>query len=416
MKAMNAMGGWMKGAVLAGALGLSLVGATGTALAQAAGGASGEYMGHWAITTWHSKVGGRDLQAQIDVSSFPIKRDTYVLYESWLGLFPYAGVHLTDQGDYMARHIAEVARDVVVIIPDANFSGYGVIDYETWFPVWSRLDNVKSDKPADAKDRDFKDDWEDHMKANRARELAGLSGEAYQQKLASTYNAAAKRFYLETLRECKRLRPKTKWGFYGYPYREYFVDYAPFSSKWKEINSNDTAWLFEAVDVVFPTVYPLFKTVDGRPGPRQNTLADNAKYITGNVQEAIRVARGKPVMPFVMFKHHPNAGPDEVGKWVSDAVIRQMLELPKQAGAQGVMMWDCIESEKHFTDLRDIMGNRVGPMMRQIAVNPQAPAPAGGAQAGAATKAQPVKATKLPSGQIVVGKSKSKTKVASAPE
>jgi hyaluronoglucosaminidase len=413
MKAMRAMGGWMKGAVLGGALMSGLIGATPAALAQGAGSAPSEYMGHWAITTWTNKVGGRDLQAQIDVSGFPIKRDTVLFYESWLGHFPHAGVHLTDQGDYMARHLAEVARDVVAVIPDANFSGYAVIDYETWFPAWSRLSNTKSEKGPDARDGDFKDDWEEHMKANRASELAGLSGNAYQQRLASTYDAAAKRFYLETLRECKRLRPKAKWGFYGYPYREYFVDYVPFSSKWREINSNDTAWIFEAADVIFPSVYPLFKTVEGRPGPRQNTLADNARYITGNVQEAIRVSRGKPVMPFIMFKHHFNAGPDEVGKFVSDAVLRQMLELPKQAGAAGVMMWDCIESEKQFQDLRQVVMNRVGPIMTQVAVVPQAQQQR--TAQGPAAKAQPVRATKLPSGQIVVGKSKSK-KVANAPE
>jgi hypothetical protein len=161
-------------------------------------------------------------------------------------------------------------------------------------------------------------------------------------------------------------------------------------------------------------VYPLFKTVDGRPGPRQNNLADNARYITGNVQEAIRMSRGKPVMPFIMFKHHFNAGPDEVGKFVSDAVLRQMLELPKQAGAAGVMMWDCIESEKQFQDLRQVVMNRVGPIMTQVAVVPQAQQQQRTAQ-GPAAKAQPVRATKLPSGQIVVGKSKAK-KIANAPE
>jgi hypothetical protein len=313
----------------------------------------------------------------------------------------------------MRLHLEKVGRDVQRVIPDANFSGYAVIDYETWFPSWSRLWNTKSDRAADARDGDFKDDWEDHLKRNRPNVLAGLSGAAYEQALASSYDAAAQKFYLETLKECKRQRPKAKWGFYGYPYGEYYVDYLPVANKWKNINSNELGWLYDAVDAVFPTVYSLFNTVDRTPDWRvkENSLAQNERYISENVKEGLRVCRGKPVLPFIWFRYHENVGPALSGKLVTDALIQQMLETPKKAGAQGVVIWEFIESEQGFQEFRGLINSKVIPRMNALAVNPQAPRPA-----AAATSVAAVKATRLPNGKVVVSSAPAKKqKVASVP-
>lgn len=408
MKVSNRVGGRVGGRVL----GLLAMGA-GFAFSSVASAQqqTGEYQAHWAVGTWLTKTKMVDYQAQIDLSNTTIKRDTVVLYESWLGNFPYAGPHLTEQGNYMQQHLAKVQQDIAKFIPDVNFSGYAVIDYETWYPQWARLMNVKSDKAADFRDHDFKDDWEDHIKRNRPQVIAGLAGEAKERALAASYNQAAQRFYLETLRECKRLRPKAKWGYYGFPYREYYVDYLPYSSVWKQSNA-DMGWLFDAVDVVFPTVYSLFVTVEDREPSRtvqENTPARNAMYIMENTKEAIRVAKGKPVLPFIHFRYHPSVR-NFAGQIITDTVIRQMAELPKQAGAQGVMVWDCIESEAQFRELRDVVLNRFAPKIDAVAQAPMA----AGSKVAANAKAAPT-ATKLPNGQVVIGNSKPAKKIANVP-
>ena len=411
----------VKRSKLFGILALVAAGVVGTitpvasAQQQQQSSSAGEYMAHWGVGTWVSRTRGIDYQAQIDLTNTAIKRDTVLFYESWLGNFPYAGVHMVDSNEAMRAHLEKVGRDVARVMPDANFSGYAIIDYETWSPTWSRLYNTKSDKAADFRDNDFKDDWEDHIKRNRPAVLAGLSGDAYQRALETSYNAAAQRFYLETLKECKRLRPKVKWGFYGYPYREYYVDYLPMSSKWKQINDREMAWMFDAVDAIYPTVYSLFNTVDRAPdyNKKENSAAENAKYISENVKEAVRVSRGKPVLPFIWFRYHGNAGPNFSGKLVSDTLARQMLEIPKQAGAQGVVIWEFIESEPGFQEFRGMVTSKVIPQMNSLAVNPQAPRPPAAAAGTAVTAA---KATKLPNGQVVVSSSPAKKqKVASVP-
>jgi hypothetical protein len=403
MKAFSSSKSW-------GILGLVAAGVAGTAVpvasGQSASNSSGEYMAHWGVGTWVSRTRGIDYQAQIDLSGTAIKRDTVLFYESWLGNFPHAGVHTIDNPAAMQAHLTKVAADVARIIPDPNFSGYAVIDYETWSPIWSRLHNAPSGAARDARDGDFKDDWKDHIRQNRPQVIAGLSGDALERAFESSYNASAQRFYLDTLRECKRLRPKAKWGFYGYPFREYYVDYLPMSSRWKDINTREMNWLFDSVDVFFPTVYSLFDTVPSSPNysRKQNSAAENARYISENVKEAVRVSRGKPVLPFIWFRYHGNAGPNFSGKIVNDTLIRQMLEVPKQAGAQGVVIWEFLESEAQFQEFRSVLTSKVIPQMNALAVNPQAPA-----------QRAPVVATRLPNGKVVVGKSTKPTRVANVP-
>lgn len=374
--------------------------------------ASNEYMAHWMVTTWTNKVGNRDLQAQIDLTGTSILRDSVLFYESSFGNFPYAGPHLADNPTYMAAHLAKVGRDIAAKIPDPNFAGYVCIDYETWQPNWSRTPNVRSNAAPDFRDFDFKDDWEQHLLLNKPQVLRGLTGAARDRAMEVTYNQASQKFYLDTLREGKRLRPKAKWGFYGFPYGEYYTFLPAYVNKWRNINDNEMGWMFDAVDVIFPHVYSVFVTVEDRlptPGKYENTPAANAQYIRDNTLEAVRVSRGKPVMPFLYFRYHPNVGREMEGKWVTDLVIRQTLEIPKQAGAKGVMIWDCIESEQQFIDLRRIVATQVAPKMNAIAVLPGSNAAAPRMAVGAASKAAFVKGSPTAAPVVV------KPKLASGP-
>lgn len=382
-------------------LGLAVAaGISSPALAQ--GGSTNEYLISWCVTTWTSRTNGVDLQAQIDLSGTTIRRNAVILYENAFGKFPYGGPHLSENPQWMREHIAKVATDLNTLIPDPNFDGYAVIDYETWFPDWSRLSNTASNQGAEARDNDFKDDWEEYLRIYRPQVLRGLTGDAKERALAATFNAASQKLYLETLREGKRLRPRAKWGFYGFPAREYYVDYAPRRDSWRALNTTNMAWMHDAVDALFPSLYSVMITVEDRqprPNTAENTPAQNAQYILENVREAVRVSRGKPVLPFIHFRYHPNVGPAQEGHWITDLVVRQQLELPKQAGAKGVIIWDCIESQQHFRELRDLTLTKVAPRADAIAVIPST-------TNGGSRNRNTGTVTRLPNGRIIVSPSR----------
>jgi len=381
------------------------------------------YQAHLVVTTWTSRTRGIDYAQQLNVQGTTIGRNAVIFYESAFGHFPYAGPHMTDNAAFMQRHLAKVAADVAAKIPDPNFNGYAVIDYEFWYPTWSRTANNRSNLALDARDTDFKDDWEEHIRATRPQVIAGLSGDAKERALASTYNQAAQKFFLDTLREAKRVRPNAKWGFYGFPSREYYVTLPAFKTRWQAHHDNELGWMFDAVDVLYPSVYQLMKLVEDREPTRntsENSPAQNAEYILANVRESVRVSRGKPVVPFVHYRYHPNAGRELDGQWVPATSIRQQMTLPKEAGAQGVLVWDCIESEQQFRDLQRLLTQVAAPAVDPIAVLPGANSNSSRLANGRSV--QPVRAakpavavTRLPNGQIVVSSSKKPTQVANVP-
>lgn len=371
---------------------------------------SPEYVIHWAVNTWLAKTRMVDYAAQINLAGTPIKRDAVVFYEADGGLYPAGGIQMVDaDAGYMQRHFQRLAQNIAAKIPDPAWNGYACIDYETWHPQWSKAQNVPSNKARDAADFDFKQDWEDHLLANRPAVLRGLTGAARENALKTSYETATHKFFLDTLREAKRLRPNAKWGFYGFPGGEYYTFWNVRADPWKAFNQNEMGWLFDAVDVLFPHVYPVKVTVEDRE-PRngqENTPAQNATYIKDNVAEAVRNSRGKPVLAFVHFKYHPSMPAGIAGTWVNDVSIRQQIQLPKEAGAQGVMIWDCIESEQHFRDLSALVLNRVVPKALQVATN-AATSGNGGSTAAAGSRPAAGAAVKLPNGQVIISSSSSK--------
>ncbi len=336
---------------------------------------SEEYLAHWCVTTWASKTRGIDLQARIDLSNSTIQRDTVIFYQ-YHGKYPYGGPQLSDNPEWMNQHLAKWRQDVQALIPDPNWTGYAVIDYEEWHPIWERTPNSPSNGAADAHDKDFQTDWEEYLVARKPQVLRGLTGAARVRALKSTYEAAARDYLMRTYREGKRLRPHAKWGFYGLPTREVYVNWAPRVDPWRRMN-DEMAWMWREVDVMMPSIYQLMVVVEDRlpqRNTREFTPAQNAEYYRKNIEESKRLAPGKPVIPFIHFRYHPSLG-NLGGRWITELAMRQMIEVPKSAGANGVFIWDCIESEQQFRELNDLVQRKVIGWIDPIAVFPQSGSP-----------------------------------------
>eukprot|EP01050_Picozoa_sp_SAG11_P027248 SAG11_NODE_6826_length_1239_cov_1.293860_1_plen_293_part_10 len=102
-------------------------------------------------------------------------------------------------------HKAAVAALVEEMIPDPDWSGYGIFDWEEWRALYSENDDSLSyhNYYSTLLVRQQHPDWINETK---------ISEEAERQ-----YNAGSQLFFTETLRTAKKLRPKGKFGFYEYP-------------------------------------------------------------------------------------------------------------------------------------------------------------------------------------------------------
>lgn len=106
--------------------------------------------------------------------------------------------NLTLHLDYFRRHLDEQ-------LPAADFSGLGVIDFESWRPVfrqnWASLQIYR----------------ELSLELERRRHPQ-WSQQALQREAETRFEKAARAFMQKTLELARSLRPLARWGYYAYPY------------------------------------------------------------------------------------------------------------------------------------------------------------------------------------------------------
>ena len=101
-------------------------------------------------------------------------------------------------------HLEKAEADIKEKIPDQNYSGLAVIDWEPWRPLWERNWNAK---------KIYKIKSIELMRARHPDwPMAKLVDEAQ-----SEFETAARTLFEETIKLGKKLRPKAYWGFYGFP-------------------------------------------------------------------------------------------------------------------------------------------------------------------------------------------------------
>jgi len=142
---------------------------------------------------------------RLDWRGAPVDHNVITLYSD-LGEYPREGPHqvLLDP-QWMARHFAAIETHVNLKIPDRNWAGMGVIDYEIWWPQWTRTQSTAQNA------------WRAYIRANRPELLQFLSANEQEAVFKQTFNDAARDFCTATINECRRLRPNAKWGFFGLP-------------------------------------------------------------------------------------------------------------------------------------------------------------------------------------------------------
>lgn len=104
--------------------------------------------------------------------------------------------------------------------------------------------------------------------------------------------------YIKIYKFAKKYRPKSQFGFYGFPFREYWSR----NDKWIASN-NEIIPLLKTVDVLFPSVYDFYTDKIRADGLNLDT-----EYVKANIQEALRIGSivNKPVYPFVWHRYHPS--------------------------------------------------------------------------------------------------------------
>lgn len=318
---------------------------------------------HWAVT------GPQEPHA--DISGLPIRRDTVVLYEHQYGLYPRFYMGAAEHGGIpqntnMPAHLAKLRSDLDYYIPDPNWSGYAVIDYEQWMFIWeTHFVPVETYNASIA--------W------TRQRN-PGLTGAALEARAKADFEAAAQNFLLTTLRESKRLRPNAKWGFYMAP--------------WYDLRNHDARLrpFYDEMTAFFPHAYcDYFGIAGGTPTAGQRLASAYDSELRDKINYARQIAGDRPVLAFGRLRYYEENR--QYGLQSLNALdLSAMLRQPYRHGADGLVFWDYISRPADGQQFAALAGRLRTEVPAALAAMPAMPrytapggAPSGDGAAGPAT-------------------------------
>lgn len=302
-------------------------------------------------------------ERNINFSGLPIQRGrSEIFYEQHIGKFPRIWIDRETGRESVENegipqktnwnaHLAKVRRDLDARIPDPNWDGTGILDFETWHPNWEMA-------------------WNEPMKEMsrqwvRAR-FTGLSNAQVEARAHEEFEAAGMDFLLRTLQACKDLRPRATWGFYGYPYAFYPANL-----------QQEFRPLYEAVDAFFPPVYAVnFSVVETQnPGPGQRRVSDYVTRTDRQFALTRSLAPGKPIYPLVWMRYH-DMNTTYTGQFLNDLDLANMFRQPWRNGAKAVIFWDVIMDAGDRDEYNAFFSGRGGTGLRTVLneINPP-PAP-----------------------------------------
>ncbi len=138
----------------------------------------------------------------------------------------------------------------------------------------------------------------------------------------------------------REVTPKLKLGIYFIgPIRDFWAPQsAPTSPEylaWQKLN-NCYQKLIDQVDMLLPSVYAFYEAE--HPTRGQEFIDLWVTYANAQVKEAKRLAKGKPVYPFLWMQYH-DSNPRVGEQLIPGAFWKLQLETVKNSGADGLVIW-----------------------------------------------------------------------------
>ncbi|XP_077298929.1 hyaluronidase A-like isoform X2 [Arctopsyche grandis] len=248
----------------------------------------------------------------------------------------------------LVEHMTEFKQQLTKLIPDENFNGIGIIDFESWRPVFRQnFGTLTSYKDVSFDiERENHPDWsEKEIKAEAARR----------------FEEAGRPYMIETLKAAKEARPLAKWGYYAYPYcfnmnndqkipncPDIIVD-----------ENNGMVWLWNEVDVLFPSVYMSKKRLNAE---------ERLQMVIGRVTEAKRLQSisnsAQLIMPYLWYKYS-----DETSEFLSREDLYNAIKHMKDSGLNGVIIWGSsidVNDKNNCERLQNYVSEVLGPVVSEL--------------------------------------------------
>lgn len=285
-----------------------------------------------------------------------------IFYTDRFGIFPHIDEdepHTVHNGGLpqlidLQGHLKKAKDDIEYYIPPDQ-PGLAVLAFVEWRPLWIR-------------------NWgKMDIYRNRSIEAVlkngSLSLEEADARAETEFEEGAMRFFLESIRIGKRLRPNRLWGYYLYPdcYNyDYNQDMAGYTGECPGIEkdrNDQLLWLWRESTALYPNILLEKKLKD-------SLQARN--FIRHRIQEAMRVSSlpnssySIPIYPFIRPVYK-----DSVDDYMSELDLVNTIGEAAALGAAGIISWgdmNVADTEDSCTDAQRHLDEVMNPYILNVSI------------------------------------------------
>nr|XP_057921891.1 hyaluronidase-1 [Doryrhamphus excisus]XP_057921900.1 hyaluronidase-1 [Doryrhamphus excisus] len=248
-----------------------------------------------------------------------------IFYTDKLGLYPrYSQGKAVNggvpQNASLKDHLRAAKEDIHKWIPNEDFQGLAVVDWESWRPVWERNWDTKQVY------------WE----ASRA--LVKSKHPNWKPAVVDALARAAfetdgKKLMEETLKLGQKERPDGLWGFYGFPecYNPYkSINYTGECPTVECKRNDELMWLWNVSSALYPNIY---LSLELRAVGREVGLYAHHRILEA-MRAGVQVARPDlPVIPYVRIVYTYSLA------FLSQEHLVYTIGESAALGSAGVVLW-----------------------------------------------------------------------------
>ncbi|XP_041837523.1 hyaluronidase-1 [Melanotaenia boesemani] len=176
-----------------------------------------------------------------------------IFYSEKLGRYPRYSIQGeainggVPQNSSLHEHLETACEDINHYIPNSNFQGLAVVDWESWRPVWERNWDSKQVY------------WEGSRALVKSKHRDWRPAQV-EAEARVKFEEAAKEFMEETVKLGQKMRPNGLWGYYGFPscynfYNNKSINYTGECQAIELIWNNELFWLWNASSALYPDIY-----------------------------------------------------------------------------------------------------------------------------------------------------------------
>ncbi|CAH4032249.1 unnamed protein product [Pieris brassicae] len=243
------------------------------------------------------------------------------------------------------EHVDAFKDTVSKRIPDPDFNGIAIIDFESWRPVFRQNFGVLSVY----KDISYKKEYDKHWWWPES----WVTSEAKYR-----FESSAREFMQATISIAKQMRPKARWGYYGFPYcfnmaAKNMAEDCPHNVKEE---NNQIYWLWAESTGLYPSIY----------SSQSLSSSELVSLIRGRIREASRLqVKGTPILPYFWYRYRD-------GGFLRERDLSRALETIYNSEASGIIIWGSssdVNTVEKCTKLKDYIRETFGPYVSKYTKN-----------------------------------------------